>query len=150
MVEVDLVGTVTQGVVNYNVKIAFDTQDDRVKSGMSVSASIITQTKQDVIVVPNSAVKIQNGAHYVEVVDKNTAATDNQGVALSTTPTQQAVEVGISDDTSTEITSGLSEGDKVVTKTISGTATTATTNSAPSLFGSGGRNSNSVIKTGGR
>ena len=150
VVEVDLVGTVTQGVVNYSVKIAFDTQDDRIKSGMSVSASIITQTEQGVIVVPNSAVKIQGGTHYVDVVDKNTATTDNQGVALSTTPTQQAVEVGISDDTSTEITSGISLGDKIVTKTISGTATTATTNSAPSLFGSGGRNSNSVIKTGGR
>ncbi|MEI6480218.1 MAG: efflux RND transporter periplasmic adaptor subunit [bacterium] len=147
--EVDLVGTVTQGVVNYSVKINFDTQDDRVKSGMSVSAAIITEAKQDVITVPNSAVKIQNGTHYVDVVDKNTATTNSQGVNLSTTPTQQEVQVGISDDTSTEIISGLQEGDKIITKTVTATtATTATTKSTtPSLLGGGG---NSVIRTGGR
>ncbi len=37
--EVDLLGTVTQGVVTYNVKIAFDTQDSRIKPGMSLNAS---------------------------------------------------------------------------------------------------------------
>ena len=51
--QIDTIGTVTQGVVTYNVQIAFDTQDDRVKSGMSISAAIITDTKQDVLLVPN-------------------------------------------------------------------------------------------------
>src|SRR3989338_8132010 len=35
--EVDAIGTISQGVVSYAVKIAFDTQDDRVKPAMSVS-----------------------------------------------------------------------------------------------------------------
>ena len=55
--EIDALGTVSQGVVTYGVKIAFDTQDERVKSGMSVSAAIITDVKQNVLLVPNAAVK---------------------------------------------------------------------------------------------
>ncbi|MDD2697118.1 MAG: efflux RND transporter periplasmic adaptor subunit, partial [Candidatus Pacebacteria bacterium] len=67
--DVDTVGTVSQGVVSYGVKIVFDTQDDRVKSGMSVTADIITDSKQDVLLVPNSAVKSQGSSSYVELVE---------------------------------------------------------------------------------
>ena len=59
--EIDSIGTVAQGVVTYNVKINFDTQDERVKPGMSVSSAIITDIKQDVLAVPNGAVKSSNG-----------------------------------------------------------------------------------------
>ncbi len=111
--EIDSLGTVSQGVVTYNVQIAFDTQDNRVKSGMSVSAAIITDTKQDVLLVPNAAVKSQGGAYYVEVPD-------------STTPIRQPVEIGISNDTMTEITSGLKEGDSIITRTVTSSATTQT------------------------
>jgi len=34
--QIDTLGTVSQGVVTYNVKILFDTQDDRIKPSMSV------------------------------------------------------------------------------------------------------------------
>jgi HlyD family secretion protein len=36
VVEIDSVGTVSSGVVTYDVKIAFDKDDERVKAGMSV------------------------------------------------------------------------------------------------------------------
>lgn len=119
---IDLVGTVTQGVVNYNVKITFDVQDDRVKSGMSVSASIITNNKQDVIVVPNSAVKIKGGVQYIEIFSAN-VATSTVAQEVDETPFQQIVEVGLSNDTSTEIVSGLNVGDRIVTKTSTTNAT---------------------------
>src|SRR3989339_876319 len=45
VVEIDIVGAVSQGVVSYNAKIAFDVQDERIKSGMSVSASIIVDSR---------------------------------------------------------------------------------------------------------
>jgi len=135
---VDLVGTVSQGVVSYPVKIVLDTQDDRIKSGMSVSAGIITEAKQDIIVVPTSAIKSQNNVSYVDTVPKETSVTDSSGVVISVAPTQQQVELGISDDTNTEIISGLSVGDKIVTKTIAGTGTAKATTVAPSLFGGGG------------
>ncbi len=113
---VDLIGTISQGVVTYNVKIIFDTQDERVKPGMSVSAAIITDSKQDVILVSNSAVKLSGNTTYVEVL------TDN-------IPYVQTVETGISNDTMTEIISGLNEGDQVVTQTITAANSSSQTSS---------------------
>ncbi len=132
--EIDTVGTVTQGVVTYAIKINFDTQDDRVKPGMSTSAAIITNLKEDTLIVPSSAVKTQGNQSFVELFDTPFASsTGNQGSPSATPPRQQAVEIGLTNDTSTEIISGLTEGTMIVTRTIA--ATTATTASAPSLFG---------------
>lgn len=135
--EIDTVGTVTQGVVTYNVQIRFDTQDERVKPGMSVSASVITEVKQDVLLVPNSAVKSRGGdTHYVEVFDTPIVGPNPiQGVVSANPPREQIVEIGSSNDTSTEIISGLTGGEQVVTRTIA--PTTATT-AAPSLLGGSG------------
>jgi len=45
--KMDSLGTVASGVVTYNVTIDFDSLDERIKPEMSVSASIITDVKQD-------------------------------------------------------------------------------------------------------
>ncbi len=128
--EIDSAGTVTQGVVNYKVKIGFDTQDDRVKAGMSISASVITSGRTDVLMIPNSAVKSQNGSYYVETVDatalNNQTSQSAQGTVLAVAPKQKAVEIGGSNDTSTEIVGGLAEGDVVVVRTIVPSSTTQT------------------------
>ena len=55
--QIDSAGTVSQGVVTYSVKISFDTQDARVKSGMSVNATIQTEVKTDVLMVASAAIK---------------------------------------------------------------------------------------------
>ena len=137
--EIDTVGTVNQGVVTYNVKISFDTQDDRVKPGMSVSAAIITNVKQDVLVVANAAVKSLNEAQYVEMFDAPMPQDQGaQGIISAVAPRRQPVETGLSNDTSTEIISGLKEGDQIVTRTISGVTTAKTATAAPSIFGGGG------------
>lgn len=117
VVEVDAIGTVNQGVVSYNVKIAFDVQDDRVKSGMSASANIITQSKQGVLLAPITAVKTVGNSSYVEIL-------------VNGQPQRQTVTTGDSDDTRIEIIDGLSEGQEIVTQTTGGT--TATVNSAGS------------------
>ncbi len=139
--EMDTLGTVTQGVVTYNVKISFDTDDARVKPGMSVNAAIVTDVKQDVLTVPASAVKSKNGGSYVEMFDQTPAATAGagQGVVSPLAPRQQPVEVGLSSDTDTEIVSGLSEGDLVVVRTIAPTSQTPSA-TAPSIFGAAGGN----------
>ncbi len=136
--EIDSIGTVSQGVVTYNVKITFDTQDDRIKPGMSVSAAIITDMKQDVLMVPNSAIKSQNGASYVEMFEiPVTPPTDGLMGSISLTPPNKVpVTTGISNDSDTEILSGLHAGDEVVSRTIAPSSATAA--AAPSLFGGGG------------
>ena len=121
--QIDTIGAVTQGVVSYKVKIGFDTQEERVKPGMTVNASIQTDTKQDVLIVPSSAVKTQNGVSYVQVF--NPALPENggaQGVTSKIVPQQIEVVTGISDDTNVEIISGLEEGQQIVTRTISASA----------------------------
>ena len=136
--EIDTIGAVAQGVVTYNVTIGFDTQDERVKSGMSVSAAIITEAKPDVLLVPNSAVKIEGGESYVEVFDAPIAESGgNQGVTSAMLPSRLMVEVGLSNDISTEIISGLAEGGQIVTRTIQASTQTAA-QTAPSLFPTGG------------
>ena len=137
--EIDTMGTVTQGVVTYAVKIAFDTQDDRVKSGMSVSAAIITDAKQDVLAVPLSAVKASGSLQYVQVLDNPpSGATAPLGIIPTTPLREVTIETGLSNDTTAEVVSaGLKEGDMVVVRTI--TAVAATTQ-APSLIGGGGGN----------
>src|SRR3989344_4142808 len=129
--EVDAVGTVSQGVVTYVVKIAFDTQDDRIKPGMSVSAAIITEAKPGVLLIPNSAVKSQGGVNYVEIVDgddKNLAlAASAGGAILKNSPNLQQIEIGTASDEFTEIISGLNEGDLIVTRTIQPTVQTTQT-----------------------
>lgn len=131
---VDLVGTVSQGVVTYMVEIAFDDIDARVKPGMTVNANIITLAKQDVLLVPSSAVKTQGGNSYVQVLgQKYDASAASSGVESATAPTSVSVTVGSSNDSSVEIVSGLKEGDQVVARTVAGTATTKTS-TAPSLL----------------
>ena len=117
---VDSVGTVSQGVVSYDVVVTFSTDDTRVKAGMSVNATIITAQKDNVLVVPVAAVKNNpRGGSYVLVP---AAGQTNKVV---TNVTQKTVQVGLSDNTNTEIVSGLNVGDLVVTRTI--TTTSATT-----------------------
>jgi HlyD family secretion protein len=137
--EVETIGTVSQGVVTYNIKISFDTQDDRVKSGMSVSASIITDVKQDVLTVPNSAIKnYTDGSSYVEMFSNPlVSVAGTQGTPSKDAPNKVPVEIGLANDNLTEIKSGIKEGDQVVARTIT-TTQTATKTTTTSLFGGGG------------
>jgi HlyD family secretion protein len=135
---IDTVGTVSQGVVNYTVTIAFDSGDERVKPGMTVTASIITDTAQDTLIVPSSAVKTVAGANYVEIFPDAAAGTAT--LSSKTAPERVSVTTGLSDDTDIEIISGLSEGQMVVTKTTTAATTAkATTPSATSLLGGSSR-----------
>lgn len=142
VVEIDAIGSVSQGVVSYNVKIAFDTQDDRIKPGMSVSASIIIDIKQDVLIIPNSAVKTLNNSSYVEVPNGqfNMTASAN-GIKLNSL-NAQAVETGLSNDSYTEVVSGLKEGDQIVSRTI----TNSSKESASNLFQAGGSGNVKIMR----
>ncbi|OHA26248.1 MAG: hypothetical protein A3C06_04645 [Candidatus Taylorbacteria bacterium RIFCSPHIGHO2_02_FULL_46_13] len=128
VVEIDAVGTVSQGVVSYKVKIGFDSQDERIKSGMTVNASVQTDVRQDVLVISSSGVKTLNGISYVQVFNPALPETGgNQGVVSNIAPQQVEVTIGISDDTNVEILSGLEEGQQIVTRTVTGSATSNTT-----------------------
>lgn len=141
VITVDLVGTVSQGVVNYNVELSLDEQDERIKSGMSVTADIKTETTQNVIIVPNSAVKTLGKMNYVEVFENPIPSIKgNTPITSDIPPIQKKVEVGTSNDSFTEIISGINEGDQVVVRTITTAVVTKTTPTIFSAAGVGNRN----------
>lgn len=125
--KMDALGTITQGVVNYNVTIGFDIVDLRIKPGMSVSAKIITSVKQDVVVVQNSALKVKGDKTYIEVLKGDTKIVE-----------QRNIEIGSANNTETEIVSGINVGDNVIVQTIDPNAK-ATTATAGGLGGGSSR-----------
>jgi len=157
--QVDPLGVVTQGVVNYNVTIALDTQNDQIKPNMSVNVAIITAVEPDVLVVPSDALQSANGTSYVQLANGLASSTPASpaatgAVILSGTAIPTQVETGISDDTNTEITGGLKEGDIVIERTLAGTTIAkTTTTSGLSLLGGGGggfRGGGGAVRTTGR
>lgn len=152
VVEIDPVGTVSQGVVSYNVQVGFSQPADtsstnQVKPGMSVTANIVTQVDQNVIAVPNAAVVTSGNSSYIlepatPVSASNLAASANGGIVLSATK-EVPVTVGLANDTMTEIDSGVNVGDQIIVQTIKSTSATKTTastggTSALQLLGGGG------------
>lgn len=122
-------GVVSSGVVNYPVTIQLDNGYKDMSPNMSATANIIVETKQDVLMVPIAAVQTTNGQSYVRVLKNG---------QIVETP----VTVGDSSDSQTEITSGLNEGDTVVTSVQStsqqGSSTSGSSVFSRSLFGGGG------------
>ena len=125
---VDTVGTNSSGVVSYTAVITPDVMNPSVKSGMTVTANIITKTAQDVLAVPSSAVKSSTDGKYVQILQNGL-------------PTDVTVETGMSSDSYIEITSGLTAGQSIITATSTssgGTTTTTTRRSSGNVLGGGG------------
>lgn len=124
VVSIDTVGSVSSGVTTYPTVIKLDTDTTTILPNMAVSANIITARKNDVLMVPTSSIQ-QNtdGSSYVQIMKNGKVS-------------QVIVGTGLASDTKTEITSGLSEGDTVVTATIKTVTSTGTTSASPfSSFG---------------
>jgi HlyD family secretion protein len=96
-------GTVVSNVTNYYVTLTLDQANQQLKSGMTANASVVVSQASDVLAVPNSAITRLGGQSYVTVLSRD-----------GKTQTRVAVETGTVGDTSTEITSGLNPGDRVV------------------------------------
>jgi HlyD family secretion protein len=101
VVKVPLVGAVTQGVVNYPVVIALDQADRQIRPGMTANVTIVVEQRDNILLVPNRAVKIVNRQRVVTVVRDGA-------------PTQVNVTLGMTGDSQSEVVSGLNEGDVVV------------------------------------
>jgi len=85
----------------------------QLREGLTVTVSIVIAQRNDVLLVPNGAITTQAGQTYVQVVSPDG------------TIEERSITTGISDWQYTEVTDGLSEGEKVVVP--QGTATTPAT-----------------------
>ena len=139
---VDVLGTVSNGVVSYGVNISFDSTNNRIKAGMTTSVSISTGSATDVLAISSTAISSSNGKSYVFVPISNTTA---KSTADKTTLKEIEVSTGLSGDELTEITSGLSEGDTYVSGTKVVAASKSASGSLFSMFG--GPNSRNTTRS---
>jgi HlyD family secretion protein len=99
---------VEQGIVTYVVEGALaglgEEVPDRPVPGMNGSAVLVTEQHQDVLVVPNRAIRRRGDEVVVEVM-------------VDGKPEIRALETGLSDTDNTEVVSGLEEGDLLVLPT---------------------------------
>lgn len=107
--------TTVSNVVTYSVIVEVENEDLKLKPGMTANVQIVTKKVEDVFCVANSALKIN--------INKNNEVKkyENPGIWIleNKKPKRIEVELGISDDTKTQIiTDNLKLGDKVITKIL--------------------------------
>jgi macrolide-specific efflux system membrane fusion protein len=122
---INTAGSVSSNVTSYPATITFDTSETDIYPNMGVSAQIITSIKNDVLLVPSSSVTGTGENATVRILKNGQVQTVN-------------VTTGNSNDTQTEITSGLSEGDTVITSIISAPITNRNGGATSSPFGGSG------------
>jgi RND family efflux transporter MFP subunit len=118
-------GTLSQGVVTYPVSIAIDNRNQTLPGGLTASATITIDEKNDVLVVPLRAVRRQGREQVVQVVEVS-------GEDGKSAP--RPVKTGVQNDQFVEITDGLQEGDQLM---IQGTTTRVPTGGGPGVPGAG-------------
>lgn len=116
---IDPAQTIIQDVIYYRTTVSFDSdsRNEQIKPGMTADVTVTTANKNDVLYIPQRAVKLREAIlgevpeKYVEVL-----VAGNQVV-------EKTVEIGLrGDDGLVEIISGLTVGDKVVTFKKNGAA----------------------------
>ncbi len=111
--QIALVAVTQQGVVNYPVVITLNDPDTSVvKTGMTANVAIVVDKRENVLIVPNRAIRTQGRQRTVQVQ-----------TALGTLT--MTVQTGLSNDTQSEVISGLKEGEVVVINTTTARPTGA-------------------------
>jgi HlyD family secretion protein len=99
---VSRVGNPSQGVVDFLVTIELTDADENVKPGMTAAVNIVVNQIDNVLLVPNRAVRLKDGQRVVYVL------ADGQLNPVS-------IELGASSDTSSQVLTGdLKIGDLIV------------------------------------
>ncbi len=102
VVEKGLIGTSLQGVVSFPVTVELMDADEAIKPGMTAAVNIIVEQIENVVLVPNRAVRVRNGDRVVYLLV--------DGVI---TPTM--VVLGATSDLYSEILEGdVNVGDEVI------------------------------------
>ena len=98
--KISALGTNTGGVTTYTVSIRMD-GEEKIKPGMSATATITLIRKTDALLVPVDAVRTVDGERKVTVLEGDSAE-------------EKTVTVGLVNGSYAEITDGISEGQQVV------------------------------------
>lgn len=110
--------TTVQNVVTYNIMVNVDNPDLKLKPGMTTNVSIVIDNKQDILRVPNAALRLR-------IQDKSIANAAPKGAGVwvmeNKKPKRVPLTLGISDNLFTEVLSGnLSEGATIIVEMKNG------------------------------
>ena len=100
--KVDDFGVEESGVITYNAYLSVTNQDERILPKMTANVTVETNSRENVIVVPNKALKPYQNAKGVQL-----AKTDSKGKQVFE---YVAVKTGLKSGSQVEIISGLEEG----------------------------------------
>jgi HlyD family secretion protein len=115
--EISLVGSVSNGVVNYPVTVRITDADANIRPGMTASVTITVDQVDNALIVPNKAIHTSSGQRTVTVLS------GDQQISVPVT-------VSLTGDSQSAVTSPqLKEGDVIV---ISGSTSTTTSSSSQS------------------
>lgn len=102
VISIDPSATLTNGISTYKTTLEFNQNDDRIKEGMNANIVINDQTKQNALVIPQTAVIQKDGQDFV--------LTQSADGKTQETP----IQTGIEDlNGNVEVTSGLSQGQMI-------------------------------------
>jgi multidrug efflux pump subunit AcrA (membrane-fusion protein) len=87
----------------YTVKAKIDNANGDMNSGMFVKVSLEAESKDNVLSVPNQAIKTENGVDYIYLVENSKIK-------------KVAVTTGISNDTFTEVSGNVKQSDDILTE----------------------------------
>ena len=111
--------TTSETVVTYEVVITADNPDLKLKPRLTANVTIFTDTREDVLVVPNKALRFTPDKKLAGGKTINDCNSPKKVWTMDATSlTAHPVKTGMSDGSNTEIVSGISEGTEIITETI--------------------------------
>lgn len=111
--------TTSETVVTYEVVITADNPDLKFKPRLTANVTIYTDTRENVLVVPNKALRFTPDLQLAKNKTINNCEAKYKVWTISETGfTAHPVQIGMKDGTHTEIISGIKEGMSVVTETV--------------------------------
>jgi len=97
-------GTQQTGILNFAVTIELERSEVELKGGLTATGDIVIDIQEEVLLIPNRAVKGTPEDQWVEVlVDEAKQVTE-----------KRSVELGLQNERLSEVKNGLTEGEKVV------------------------------------
>lgn len=104
-------GTEKTGVVNYKVTIKPDPTEVELKGELTATANIIVDSKQNVSLIPNGAIKGTREDRWTQVsIDRTKGTVEKRQIVL-----------GIQGELFSEVISGLKEGEQVIVERATST-----------------------------
>jgi len=104
------IGTVSEGIVTYEVRVEIAPTEVPIKPDMTASATVVIEERENVLLIPNRAIRREGDVEYVEVLDQSNG-TEVRRLAIAT---------GASNGAVTEVTetANLKEGDVVMSNVV--------------------------------